>query len=471
MGRPINAIAPRKAPRPLGRYPNIAYALDASPFGRYKISKSPTLIEFFTAGRREQTLSQHFAMIDALTLFEFWPSGHTPNFVRLIMEAWRKHCTGCLRVIVPMRFVDQHQFVFDGFGNVPGSPVRWVALDDADEAALNAAHAYLAGIGSKPEHLPTLHWELVERYGRRFPSRHMLLMNLDMYQLALSTGRPAPADFSGIFFLPHFYYRPAGRPSLNSLQERLVLRLLNHPQLRAAFFLDPGVADSLKGKGTAQVVHLPDPVRLPEHHATRADKIAARLRLGIPAGRKMFLFFGDVTGRKGLWELIDSLATLTIEEIQLMCLAIVGHAEPHVERRLAPMLEKLAATTSLSIRRRAAYVDEAELGDWFTAADIVLAPYVHHVGMSGILLLAAAYLRPVISQDFGAMGRLTRDYRLGLTVNPNDLSALAGAMRSFLGDTPPPVFDPEVAYALAKEQSREKFTDTLLEKLGPYIGA
>jgi hypothetical protein len=67
------------------------------------------------------------------------------------------------------------------------------------------------------------------------------------------------------------------------------------------------------------------------------------------------------------------------------------------------------------------------------------------------------------------MARLTRDYRLGLTVNPRDPRALAGAMRRFLGETSPPVFDPEVAYALASEHATEKFTDALLEKLGPYI--
>src|SRR5262249_47774809 len=162
-------------------------------------------------------------------------------------------------------------------------------------------------------------WDLVGKYGRRFPSRHILLMDLDLYQLALSTGQPAPADFSGIFFLPHFIYRADSRPSMvDSLQERLVLRLLNHPQLRTVFFLDPFVANSLKGKGTAQVVHLQEPVRLPEHHATRADKVAARLRLEVPAGRKLYLFFGDVAARKGLWELIDSLGALTNEEMQLM---------------------------------------------------------------------------------------------------------------------------------------------------------
>jgi glycosyltransferase involved in cell wall biosynthesis len=157
--------------------------------------------------------------------------------------------------------------------------------------------------------------------------------------------------------------------------------------------------------------------------------------------------------------------------MQLTCLAIVGRAEPHVERRLAPKLQRLAAATPLSIMRRAAYVDEAELGDWFTAADVVLAPYRQHVGTSNIIFLAAAYRRPVISQDFGLMAKLTRDYRLGLTVDPSDPSALASAMRSFLTENAPPVFDPEVAYSLAHEHANEKFTDALIEKLGPYIGA
>ena len=111
------------------------------------------------------------------------------------------------------------------------------------------------------------------------------------------------------------------------------------------------------------------------------------------------------------------------------------------------------------------------MGDWVTAADVVLAPYIQHVGTSNILFLAAAYRRPVISQDFGLMASLTRNYRLGLTVNPSDPSALANAMRSFLGENPPPVFDPNVAFALANEHATEKFTDALLEKLEPYISA
>src|SRR5262249_40851016 len=161
------------------------------------------------------------------------------------------------------------------------------------------------------------------------------------------TSRLAPTGFSGIFFLPHFYYRPPSapqRPKLaDSLQERLVLRMLNHPQLQAAFFLDPYVANSLKGKGTAQVVHLQDPVRLPEHTTTHADRLAARLRLGAPADRTFFLFFGDIAPRKGLWILIRSLSELSAEDMQRVCLAIVGPSEPHVERRLALSLKEFTA--------------------------------------------------------------------------------------------------------------------------------
>ena len=65
--------------------PDIACVLDTVPFRRYKIGKSSRLIEFFTIGGREWARNRGRltntppAMTDALTLFEFWPSGHVPK--------------------------------------------------------------------------------------------------------------------------------------------------------------------------------------------------------------------------------------------------------------------------------------------------------------------------------------------------------------------------------------------------------
>jgi glycosyltransferase involved in cell wall biosynthesis len=55
----------------------------------------------------------------------------------------------------------------------------------------------------------------------------------------------------------------------------------------------------------------------------------------------------------------------------------------------------------------------------------VLALYQRHVGMSGILVLAAAAQKPVLSSDYGLLGELTHHWRLGITAdstNPVDIS-------------------------------------------------
>jgi glycosyltransferase involved in cell wall biosynthesis len=420
-------------------------------------------------------------MTDALTLFEFWNGGHSPNFLRLILEAWREHGTGSLRIVVTNSLLDQHPSVFEGFDNSPSSSVRWTALEEGEESILEATRAYADNLGPKPKEIANArgglwmgYWSLVEKYAHKFPSRHVLLMNLDEYLVALGTGQHASVPFSGIFFLPSYYYRaentdvPFRRRAFDVLQQQLMPRLLNHPQLRVAFFIDPHVAKSFEDRVTAQVTYLKDPVRLPADHATPAEKAATRSRLGVPDDRKLFLFFGDIRGRKGLWKLIEAVGKLTSAEQARMCLAVVGLAEPVVERRLGPQLKALAKSTPLSVIRRAAYVGESELGEWFTAADVVLAPYMRHVGMSGILLLAAAYRRPAISQEFGPMGRLTRENSLGLTVDTRDGAEVARALRSFLGDTSPPGWDADVAYAFAKQQSHVQFGEMLLATLRPF---
>ena len=421
-------------------------------------------------------------MIADLTLFELGSWGHFPMHLRLLLEAWQSRGTGCLRAIITKRFLNAHGFVFKGFENAPDSCVHWVTLDDADEAAIYALQAQDEPFGPTPKGTDAhprsvqLYWALVEKYGRKFPSRHILLMNLDEYLFALGSGRRAPADLSGIIFRPDFFYR-GDFPEMSfqwrvfsGLQEQLILRTLNHPQLRVAFFLDPWVAESLRGKGTAKALCLIEPVRLPEQIPTPHVRAETRARLGVPADRMLFLLSGEINAQKGVWKLLDALRRLAPEESSRICVAIVGRAEAAFEERLASHLETLAASTPVIALRRAEYVDDSELSDWFVAADVVLVPYLHHVRVSGILLLAAAHRKPVITAAQGFLGRLTRKYRLGLTIDPRDPAELARAITSFLGETPPPGWDPEVAYAYANERSADKFGARLLDALQPFLG-
>jgi glycosyltransferase involved in cell wall biosynthesis len=189
----------------------------------------------------------------------------------------------------------------------------------------------------------------------------------------------------------------------------------------------------------------------------------------VPTDRELFLFFGEIRGPKGLWRLLDSLRVLRAEQEARICLAIVGQAEPVVEQRLASELKVIGASTQLMILRRAAYVDDTELFEWFTAADVVIAPYVRHAGTSGILLLAAAYRKPLITQAYGAMGKLVREHSLGLSIDTNNPEELSGAIERCLGELLPSEWDAETAYALARNQSHEKFGETIFGALRPFF--
>jgi glycosyltransferase involved in cell wall biosynthesis len=417
-----------------------------------------------------------------LTLFELWSGGHTPNYIRWLVEAWQSQGPGTLRAIITNRFLKQHEYVFRDLLNVPGSVIRWTAIDDADEVAIEAARTRAQAVDSASgkasetagdDTLLSLYWTLLQKYGRKFPSRHILLMNLDEYLLPLSAGRAAPADLSGIFFRPNYIYRSKAVSDefriFDVVQEQLVRRSLNHPQLRLVFSYVPEVAEGLHGRETAKVIHLHNPVQLPTRHASLVEKATIRSRLGVPADRELFLFFGEIRGPKGLWKLLDSLRFLRADQEARICLAIVGQAEAVVEQRLASELKEIGASTQLMILRRAAYVDDTELFEWFTAADVVIAPYVRHAGTSGILLLAAAYRKPLISQDYGAMAKVVRENSLGLTVDTNDPTQLARAIGRCLGETPPHEWNAEKAYGFALNHSHEKFGQTLIGALQPFL--
>jgi glycosyltransferase involved in cell wall biosynthesis len=439
------------------------------------------ILSFSSPGPAEEGSPARDDEVAALTVLELWAQGHVANFMRILIEHWRDHGPGTLRAIVTRQFLAAHPHVFEGFENVAGSPVRWALLDPEDETVLRAAQEFTSGESAKAEgpvvlpHSATYFSALLERCVRRYPTRHVLLMNLQENILSLGALNRVPASLSGIIFLPFFFYRSEranasfGIRMFNAMQDRLVrTRLLSHPDLRVVFFLDQAVVDWLNGAGTTRVVYLPDPVRLPDRLLSPEEAADTRRRFAVAGNRKLFLLFGDLRPRKGLWKLFAALRELTAEECARAAIGLVGHAEPAIEDRIAKETAALSGNP-ISVIRRPGYVSDAERDAWFDVADVVLAPYLRHTGSSGVLLLAAARRKPVISQDFGLMGRLTRENRLGVAIDTFDPKALAQAMRGFIGAAGPPEWHADKAYAFARSQSEERFATVLIDSLRPFM--
>jgi glycosyltransferase involved in cell wall biosynthesis len=160
------------------------------------------------------------------------------------------------------------------------------------------------------------------------------------------------------------------------------------------------------------------------------EEAAAKAALGL-AG-PVVLFFGFVRKYKGLEYLIRALPQV-LRNLPAQLL-IVGEfwedRDAHLE-----MIEKLGLQQHVTVVDR--YVPNEEIGLYFSAADVVVLPYVDAT-QSAVISLAYAFDKPVITTDVGGLPEVVTDGETGFVVPPRDHAALAAAIvKYFQGDYAP----------------------------------
>jgi len=139
---------------------------------------------------------------------------------------------------------------------------------------------------------------------------------------------------------------------------------------------------------------------------------AARRRLGIDGN--VALFFGHIRPFKGLdialraWPMLKSGALLLVA------------GEPWWGRTIA---------AESNVRLDLRFIPDAEIATYFSAADVVLAPY-RSEAQSGVALTAFHFARPVIATSVGGLPEII-DGNNGILVPPEDPVALAAAVDEF----------------------------------------
>ena len=79
-----------------------------------------------------------------------------------------------------------------------------------------------------------------------------------------------------------------------------------------------------------------------------------------------------------------------------------------------------------------AYVRDEEVPLFFSAADMLVLPYVGFTGQSGVPPTAYYYSRPVIATNVGGLPEIVINNKTGLIVEPEDINQIANAMRFFV---------------------------------------
>jgi len=143
-----------------------------------------------------------------------------------------------------------------------------------------------------------------------------------------------------------------------------------------------------------KITIIPHPVFPPEEVP---EETASRIELNLPEEKPVVLYFGFLTGYKGLRCLIESMGEIE-KDIELV---IAGGLHPRRKddpeyHNYVEGLKSLAKETAPQKIRFTGFVPDEEIPHYFNAADLCVLPYKRRIASSGPRNLAISYDLPVI---------------------------------------------------------------------------
>ena len=178
----------------------------------------------------------------------------------------------------------------------------------------------------------------------------------------------------------------------------------------------------------AQAVIVP----LPVFDMFADERIAqdeARRRLGLPPDVPVLLFFGIVREYKGLKDLLAALPEVRAR-LGRAILLVAGEFWEDKHTYLE-MLDRLRIGDSVIIEDR--YIPNEEVPLYFSAADVLVAPYRSATG-SAVVQMALGCGCPVIATRVGNLAKVIQGDSAGLLAEPADSRALAETIIRYFRD-------------------------------------
>ena len=307
-------------------------------------------------------------------------------------------------------------------------------------------------------------WWVMRRYLRRTGAQAGYFLSLDHLSLPLALGLGAAGrKLGGILFRPSVHYshlgpnRPTIAERLRDLRKALLYRLmLLNPALHVVLTLDPffPAFAAARYPGGHKVRALPDPA----HPPVVCPEGLRGLPVMIPEGRVVLLLFGVLTARKGILHLMEALQLLEPATASRTAVVVAGKVVPDMARPLKAQMERLRRDRpELWFHVEDRWLDSGEISALVERCDVVLAPYQRFVGSSGVLLWAAGAAKPLLTQDYGLLGRLVQDYSLGLAADVTQPLQLALAIEQMVTHGPQRYIDQNAARNFVSDRTPEAF--------------
>ena len=367
--------------------------------------------------------------VKKLLLIETRCKGHHAGYVRWIVdEALRR---GLEVVLASTKACIAHPRL-SKLPSLPGVALMYVE----DSYSEGMDRAGLSNLIRREFHYHRLFSQIYKRCSGQEKIDFIFVPYLDhcLYAIGLLGSPFGNAKWGGLVMRPSFHYGEVGvkasPPSLSFVKKMLFHRVLRVPSVDVVFTIDetlPVYIEESRLPKSENIQYIEDPVEL--HNAP--DRDVSRSDLNIPLGKTVLLVYGAISFRKGIRQIIEAMSDENFSDDIHVVLA--GVLESDVRRYLWTAIKNKA---SLEERIHifdgfATPDDEARL---FSASDIVWLGYSGHYNMSGVLVLAGAYERPVLACKEGLIGWMTDRYQLGLTADVQDRKSVLQALKRLSSD-------------------------------------
>jgi glycosyltransferase involved in cell wall biosynthesis len=176
----------------------------------------------------------------------------------------------------------------------------------------------------------------------------------------------------------------------------------------------------------AQVVVVPHPV-YDMFAGERIPKEEARKWLGLPLDVPVLLFFGIVREYKGLQDVLTALPEVRARLGKVILLVAGEFWEdklPYLE-----MIERLGVGDLVVVEDR--YIPNEEVPLYFSAADVLVAPYRRVTGSGVVQMARGMGVRAITTDVCGGEPKVTADGETGFVIPSGDPESLADAILRF----------------------------------------
>ena len=300
-----------------------------------------------------------------------------------------------------------------------------------------------------------IEYKYFTQLGEKHEVDHGLIMYVDYFQLGLICGPKPDFSVSGILFRPTFHMNVNGlqKKILKLFKSTLLKIILKRSFVSRLYALDSSVISFWKNE--SKLKYLNEPVSSLSIDQSKVSAFKALQQ--IDHEQRIFLNFGYLDERKGIDQFLKACRLLPEKEASKICLILAGNISSSYQKHIE---KQLAETPHIKVITFFKYLDQTEYQILFEACDVVLMLYQKHVGMSSVLVRAAAVHKPVLLENFGVLSKIAQTYQLGKLVHSTNSEKLKNELLEVLQNGI--VCDAEKQIQFAKNNTPEAFASKLL---------